>query len=217
MKNLIIIGAGGCGREVLQCAEDINEKMIANEGSKKWNIKGFLDDNLNALEGKTCSISIIGSIDGYTIVSDDVFVCAIGDSRLRQAIIEKMKSKGAIFTNIIHPSAIIASSCKIGSEQIIYPFVLISDNAVIGDGCIINMYSSIAHDSILGDYCTISAHCDITGECTLGQRVFMGTTSNIVPGCKIGSDVYICAGATVMTKVRNGLKVLGNPAKIVKF
>jgi len=211
MKNLVIIGAGGCGRELLQWAKDIND--IA----PRWNIKGFIDDNSNALEGKKCTAEVISGIDEYEICPDDEFVCGIGSSSARMTIVEKLKAKGAVFATLIHPTAVIADSCTIGEAAIIYPFALISDNAVLGDGCIINMYSSVAHDSTLGDYCTISAHCDITGMCTLGDRVYMGTTSQIVPGSKIGNDVYICAGAAVMSHVRDGRKVLGNPAKIVNF
>lgn len=211
MKNLIIIGAGGCGREVLQWAKDINKS------EKRWNIKGFIDDDLNALEGKICDISVLSKINEYCIGSDDEFVCCIGSSNVRKIIVEKMKSKGAVFTTVIHPNALISDSCRLGEGVIVYPFALISDNAVIGDNCIINMYSSVAHDSVLGEYCTISAHCDITGMCRMGNRVFMGTSSHVVPGSKIGDDVYICAGSTVMTKVRSNVKVLGNPAKIVKF
>lgn len=211
MKDLIIIGAGGCGREVLQWARDINEKEPC------WNIKGFLDDDRQALEGLKCSIPILGSVDDYSIKPEDIFVCCIGNSNVRKKIIDKMKAKGASFVTLIHPNAVIADTAYIGSGVIIYPFALISDNAVIGDGCIINMYSSVAHDSKLGEYCTISAHCDITGMCKLGDRVFMGTTSNIVPGTIIGNDVYICAGSTVMTKTRDGRKLLGNPAKMIQF
>lgn len=211
MKNLVIIGAGGCGREVLQWAKDINEEK------PRWNIKGFIDDNTGALEGKKCSVAVISGIDDYEICPDDEFVCCIGSSKVRKMIVEKLKAKGAEFVTLIHPNAVVADSCTIGEGVIIYPYALISDNAVLGDGCIVNMYSSIAHDSVLGEYCTISAHCDVTGMCTLGDRVFMGTTSHVVPGSRIGSDVYICAGSTVMTRVRDGMKVLGNPAKIVKF
>lgn len=211
MKNLIIIAAGGCGREVLQWAKDINKL------SPRWNIIGFLDDNPNALEGKECTISIISKVDDYQPDASDEFVCCIGNSEVRKLVIEKMKAKGASFVNIIHPNAVIADSCKLGNGVIIYPFALVSDNAVIGDGCIINMYSSIAHDSVLGEYCTISAHCDVTGMCRLGDRVFMGTTSQVVPGTKVGDDAYICAGSTVMTRVRPGVKMLGNPARLVKF
>lgn len=211
MKNLVIIGAGGCGREVLQWAKDINK--VEN----RWNIKGFLDDDINALDGKECNIMVLSKIDDYVIEQEDEFICCIGNSNIRKMVVEKLKARNAVFTVLIHPNAVIADNCTLGEGVIIYPYALISDNAIIGDGCIINMHSSVAHDSVLGEYCTISAHCDITGMCKLGNRVFMGSASHVIPGSKIGDDVYICAGSTVMTRVRNGMKVLGNPAKIVKF
>ncbi len=211
MKNLVIVGAGGCGREVLQWAKDINE------AEKRWNIKGFIDDDLNALNGKICSVTVLSGIDDYEISPDDEFVCCIGNSAVRKRITDKMKARGAVFTTIIHPNTVIADSCTLGEGVIVYPYALISDNVAIGDGCIVNMHSSVGHDSTLGRFCTVSAHCDITGMCTLGNNVFMGTTSHIVPGTTIGSDVYICAGSTVMARVRDGMKVLGSPAKIVKF
>lgn len=211
MKNLVIIAAGGCGREVFQWAKDVNEK------EKRWNIKGFIDDNINALDGLKCDVPVLETIDGYEIKPDDEFVCCIGNSKTRKQVIDKLKVKGAAFTSLIHPNAVIADSCTLGEGVIIYPFALISDNAIIGDGCIVNMHSSVAHDSVLGEYCTISAHCDITGMCKLGDRVFMGSASHVVPGAKIGDDVYICAGSTVMARVGDGNKVLGNPARIVKF
>ena len=211
MKNLLIIGAGGCGREVLQWAKDINEI------EKCWEIKGFLDDDVDALKEKICDVQVIAKVDDYVVTPDDEFVCCIGNSNIRKLVTEKLKAKGGRFVTLIHPNAIIADSCRLGEGVIVYPFALISDNAIIGDGCIINMHSSVAHDSVLGEYCTISAHCDITGMCKVGDRVFMGSTSHMVPGSRIGNDVYICAGSTVMARVRDGLKVLGNPAKIVKF
>lgn len=211
MKNLVIVGAGGCGREVLQWAKDINE--VEN----KWNIKGFIDDDLDALNGKKSTTVVLSKIDEYMIESEDEFICCIGNSAVRKKVMDRLRVKGAKFTILIHPSAVVAENSIIGEGTIIYPYAIISDNTIIGEGCIVNMYSSIAHDSELGEYCTISAHCDITGMCKLGERVFMGTTSNVVPGSRIGDDVYICAGSTVMSKVRNGMKVLGNPAKIVKI
>ena len=211
MKNLVIVGAGGCGREVLQWVREINNK------EQSWNIKGFLDDNLYALNGLNCNVPMLSTVDSYEIQKDDAFICCIGNSKIREMVVKKLKSKGAHFATIIHPSAVVADSCTLGEGCILYPFSLISDHAEIGDGCIINMYSSVAHDSKVGEFCTISAHCDVTGMCSLGERVFMGTTSNMVPGAKIGADAYICAGSTVMSRVRAGAKVMGIPAKIIKF
>ena len=196
MYNLLIIGAGGCGREVLQWAKDMNKVAPI------WNIKGFLDDNADALNGLRCDVTVIGSTDSYIPQPDDRFVCCIGSSAVRKIIIEKMETKGAVFANIIHPTAIVCESAVLGKATILYPYSIISDNAELGDGCIINMHSTIAHDSKLGEFCTISAHCDVTGMCRLGNRVFMGSGARTVPSAKVGNDVFICAGSTVMSKIK---------------
>lgn len=211
MKNLIIIAAGGCGREVLQWAKDINKI------SPKWKIKGFLDDDLTALDHVKCDVKILAKIDDYVIESDDEFVCCIGNSEVRKDVVKRLKAKGAKFANIIHPTAIRAESCQLGDGIILYPFSIISDNAVLGDGCIINMYSSVAHDAVLGEYCTISAHCDVTGMCKVGNNVFMGSGANMVPGVIVGNNVFICAGSTVMSNLKDGAKVLGIPARKMGF
>lgn len=210
-KNLIIIAAGGCGREVLQWAKDINEL------EDRWKIKGFIDDNLEALDELRCNVPILSTIDDYKLEPDDEFVCCIGNGKIRKIVVDKLKAKGASFATIIHPSAVVADTSILGEGVIVYPFSIISDNVVIGAHCIINSHTSIGHDSELGEYCTISAHCDVTGKCKLDNYVFMGTSSNMVPSTKIGDNVEICAGSTVIGRVRAGNKVLGNPAKIVKF
>lgn len=213
LKNLILVGAGGCGREVLQWAKDINKVQ------PMWNIKGFLNDPeyLDALDGLRCTHGIIGTIDGYEIQPEDEFICCIGEGAARRRIIKRILERGARLTNVIHPTAVICDSCLLGEGVIVYPYAVISDNARIGDGCIINMHSTIAHNAVLGEYCTISAHCDVTGRCTLGRNVFMGSCSNMVPGSRIGDDAFICAGSTVMGRIRPGEKVIGIPARRAAF
>lgn len=211
MNRLIIVGAGGCGREVLQWAKDVNDK------EKTWEIAGFLDDNENALEGVPCDVSVLGGVDTYKILPEDVFVCAIGNPKIKKLVTEKLKARGAKFTTLVHPTAVVADNALLDEGVILYPFSLVSDNAHVGAHSIVNMYSSVAHDSVLGEYCIISAHCDVTGACTLGDGVFMGTTSNMVPRTKIGNYAFICAGSTVMTRVKDGVKVMGNPARKMDF
>jgi len=211
MKNLLIIGAGGCGREVLQWVKDINAR------EPEWRIKGFLDENLHALDGRRCDCGILCTPSKYEVQPDDIFVCAIGNGRTRKRIIEDIESRNGRFTSLIHPTAAVADTAVLGKNIILYPYSFISDNAVVGDGCIINMYSSIAHDVIMGEYCTVSAHCNITGMCLVGDRVFMGSGARMVPGVSVGNDVFICAGSTVMSRVRDGAKVIGTPAKKAGF
>lgn len=211
MKNLLIIGAGGCGREVMQWAKDINQNKPT------WNIKGYLDDDKKALDGLRTEHKIIGTVNDYIPQVDDVFTCSIGNSEIRKRIIDTIENKGGEFISIIHPTAVVAETAELGKAEIIYPYVIISDNADIGDACIINMYSSVAHNSVLGNYCTISAHCDITGGCNVFENVFFGSGAKAVPGINIGAGAFVCAGSTVMSNIKPQIKVIGTPARKASF
>ena len=210
MKNLVIIGAGGCGREVLQWAKDINKN------SDRWNIKGFLDQP-NALGGTRCDYEVLGTDEEYEICKDDEFICAIGSFDIRRRVTDKFRRRGAQFTNIIHPTAIIGDTSRIGEDCIIYPYTTISDNVMIDDDCIINTHCSLGHDVSVGKNSIISAHCDLVGHTKVGNNVFFGTSAHTVWNVKIGDKAFICAGSTVMSNVRSGVKVMGNPAKKVDF
>ncbi len=85
MRRLLIMGAGGCGCEVLQWAKDINAI------EKKWDAFAFLDFDTEMLDGKNSDAKIIGNDDNYEIREDDDFICAVGSGSLRKKIIEHMK------------------------------------------------------------------------------------------------------------------------------
>lgn len=210
MKRLIIMAAGGCGREILQWALDMNEKV------PRWDFFGFLDYDEHILDGKNSVAAIIGNDDNYEICDNDEFICAVGNGTLREKIINKMEGRGAKFINLIHPTAIIARSVKLGGGVVVYPYSLITADTTIGKGCMINMNCSVAHDVEMGEYCTISPNCNITGMCRIGKHVFMGTGVQIIPAMKVEDGAYICAGSVVMTRVKEGTKVIGNPAKRIR-
>ena len=206
MKELIIVGAGGCGREVLQWVKDINQK------SKQWIIKGFIDDNLKALEKTDCSHQVIGTIKDWVPSSNEVFTCCLGSPVVKHTVVALLKGKGAVFTSIIHTSTVIADNAVIGEGAIIYPNAFISCNTTIGSFVTILM-SALGHDAVVGDYTTISAFCDITGYVNVGQGVFMGSHVTIIPNMVIGDGAYLGAGSVVVTPIKPNVKVMGNPAR----
>lgn len=210
MKDLIIVGAGGFGRELLQWVKDINKIQ------KTWKIKGFIDDNPNALDGYDCDYKIIGTIKDWIPSENEEFALAVAEPHLKEKIVSILKTKNAVFTAVIHPTAIISEFSKIGEGIIMYPNSGINVNTNIGNFVTL-LSSGIGHDSEIGDFCTISSYCDITGGVKLGKRVFIGSHSTIVPKRKIGDDVYISAGSTVMTNIKTGIRVMGNPAIKMDF
>ena len=211
MKRLIIIGAGGFGREVLGYAEDIRCNSDC-----KWTIGGFIDDNNKALDGYDVEYPIIGSIKDYVPKENDLFICAFGDSDRRLGIGRTFQNRGAVFTNLIHPSAIILKRTVIGTGAIISMNALIANDSICGDFLYMNFGSFIGHDNVIGDGCTLNSYCGTNGTCKLGSRVYMGVHSVIIPGKKVGNDVKICAGAIVFNNIKDGHTVYGNPARNLK-
>lgn len=207
LKKLIVVGAGGFGRETLQWA------LQSNENNLNWCIAGFIDDRLDALNGFSCPYPVLGKVIDWLPKPDERFVISIGSPKVKKLVSENLADKGAIFENIIHRSVILATTAKLGCGIILCPNVVVSDNANIDDHVLINIGSSVGHDAHVGSYSTISSFCDITGRVSLDESVFLGSSVCIIPGCKIGRDAYICAGSSVMNNISANKRVMGVPAK----
>lgn len=205
----MIIGAGGFGREVMSIAMDITRKNKPN-----WRLHGFLDDNMDALNGLyTMGYDVIDTISGHIVSDENIYVCAIADSLARERICKDFISKGAKFATLIHPSCKIGYTANFGNGLIMAQYSTISENVTVNDFVIINAYTGIGHDAVIGEYCTLSAHCDVTGHVTLGKRVFLGSSAVISPGVTICDNARVGAGSVVLRKVKPDTTVFGNPAK----
>lgn len=205
MKKLIIVGAGGFGRETLYLALEIN-KITPN-----WEILGFIDDNEKALDGIRCEYKIIGKISAWEPNENEVFAMGIASPKAKEIISEKLISKGAQFVSLIHPNAVIQPFTNIGVGCVIGGRSTIGDNATIGKFVHI-AGSMVGQDSVIGDYSTTTGFANIASA-KIGKRVFVGSHAVILNHLVVEDDAFICAGSIVLSKVRANTKVLGYPAK----
>jgi sugar O-acyltransferase (sialic acid O-acetyltransferase NeuD family) len=209
MKDLIIVGAGGFGRDVLYTIEAVNAVKT------EWNIKGFIDDNLNALDNVKCDYSIIGTISEWKPSDNEIFALAISTPVIKERVVSLLKDKGAAFATIIHPQAYIPSFVEIGEGSVLTAFTALGDNVKIGRFVHI-MASMIGQDTVVGDYTTTTAYANIaTG--IVGKRVFIGSHSVLLGHRTIGDDAFVCAGSIVYRNVKPNTKVFGNPAIKANF
>lgn len=211
MKDLYIVGAGGCGREVLQIVKDIHKA----EGLR-WNIMGFLDDTEAPLAGKACDYGVVGTIVDYVPKENDVLAMAIADPSAKRALSGMLLERGAVFENIIHPDADLKEFSSMGMGNVIYGGFSMSNNVRIGNFTTL-LSSLIGHDVQIGDYTTISALCNITGDVTIGEGVFIGGSCAVVPHAVIEDNAYVGIGSVVLRRVKAGKKVFGNPARVVNI
>lgn len=207
MYKIIIIGAGGFGREVYQWAKDSFDPEL-------YRIKGFLSPNKDDLIGFNINSPILGHEDNYQIENNDRFICAVGNIDLRKKIVEKLKSRNALFVSLIHPSAIVADTALIGEGVILCPFTLVSDHAVIGDFTMMNFYSSCGHDSKVGSFSVLSPYATVNGFVTLKNEVFLGTHSTVVANKTVGYQSKVNANSVAMSNVPDYSFVFGVPGKV---
>lgn len=209
MKDLYIVGAGGCGREVLQVIKDIHSIQ-----GPRWNIVGFLDDTENPLAGKECDYGVVGRIVDYVPKENDVLAMAVADPKGKRKLAKMLLARGAVFENIIHPYAYLGSFNSIGMGNTIYGGFVMSTNVRVGNFTTM-LGSSMGHDVQIGDFTTISAFCNITGRVQIGKGVYIGGSCAIAPGTVIEDNAYIGMGSVVLRRVKAGKKVFGNPARVL--
>ncbi len=210
MPDIVIVGAGGFGREVLHWAHALLE-------SDDYRFKGFIDDNLEGIQFPEDGLNILGTIHSgqnqYHITGSERFVYAIGNIDNKRSIITSLKQRGARFLTLIHPTAVVAASAKLGEGVVVCPFALIGPQAQIADFAMLNCYASCAHDARIGKYAILSPYATINGFVELADEVFLGTHATVVARLKIGYRTKINANSVAMTHVPPRSVVVGVPGK----
>lgn len=213
MKELIIIGAGGNGREIAWIAKR------RNRISRTWKSISFVDNNNLLVNTRIENIPVIGnieyllSIDKYTDV-----ICSIANPKIRKMLISQVSSNSKInFPMLIDPTATIAESVKIMEGVVIGINTVISLNSRIERFTLINTGCTLGHDFTSGEYVSIYPGVNIAGHVTLEKNVQVGSGSQILQGLIINSDSFIGAGAVVVKNITSSGIYIGIPArKLIK-
>lgn len=172
MQNLIIIGAGGLGREVHDLAIDTGAYVV----------RGFVDANPAANPGVA---PVLGTPEAYEIQPGDTFICAIGNPEVRRKVVRAMKARGDRFATLIHPTAIISPSAIVEEGCIIKPYVTIGSRAHIGEHTVLQPHCTIEHDVQVACYCLIGANSTLQGGCKIG------TLYNLAPCTRVSYKSYM--------------------------
>lgn len=206
MKNLIIIGAGGMGRTVYDSA-------LGSIGYKTdFVIKGFIDDNLSALDDFDNYPPILGTIKEYVPEEGDVFVSSIGGA-FRKPCMEEIIRRGGTFYQLIHTTARINTNAKLGKGNFIGAYTVIGNDATVGDYNMIQSYTVIGHDAIVGNWNRIDTHVTCVGGIVIEDETNIHTGAVINHNVRIGTGAHVGALSFVILKVKPGTTVCGNPAK----
>lgn len=205
-KTLIIIGAGGHGRVVADCAQSLGCYTNIN----------FLDDCFTERKHNH-SWSIVGPIADWPKYQDNAdFIVAFGNNALRASLLQQLIAAQANVTTLIHPSAAVSKHATIARGVVIFANAVINIGARIDEGCIINTGATIDHDCHIHAYCHISPGVNIAGGVEIGQYSWLGIGSTIIEYIALAQNTQTGAGAVVTQPTKSNTLYVGIPARPVR-
>jgi sugar O-acyltransferase (sialic acid O-acetyltransferase NeuD family) len=213
MQDIVIVGAGGFGREVKFIVDRINQKK------QIYNLLGFYDDDKN-LPSVINGVPFLGDLEKLISRKDNIsVVLGIGDPNVKIKIVERLITNSHLsFPNIIDPIAIIGNdNVALGKGNVICAGVIITCDIKIGDFITLNLSCTVGHDTVINDFASFMPSVNISGEVVIEKGVYVGTGAKIINLLSIGEHTVVGAGAVVAKSLPARCTAVGIPAKPIKY
>lgn len=203
VRRILIVGAGGFGREVLLWASDAWPDHAAE-------IAGFL----SADPALPVPLPILGDPAAFLPAPGDGLLLAIGIPHVRRRVAEALLARDAKFLTLVHPTAVVAPSAAIGLGSILCPYSIASDAARLGRFTLMNYHSSLGHDASAGDFSVLSPYAALGGGATIADDVFLGLHASLGPGKRIGPRSKVSANSAALADAPADSLVFGVPGRV---
>lgn len=177
MEKLLLVGAGGLGRVIL---EHVSSKYDC----------AFLDDgDVKTVNG----VDVIGATADMASFFPEYkqLLVTIGNNALRERLYKKAGTIGFSFPNIIVSSAYISPHATLGTGVIVLNNAVVQNNAKIGSGTILNPGVEAHHDSTIGSYCLIYTNSVVRSLTHVGDRVWIGSTATVATYASVPDDAIV--------------------------
>jgi UDP-perosamine 4-acetyltransferase len=205
-EPVVIIGSGGHAKVVIELIRAEGKYQIA--GCTGLADRGFVLDNVPILGTDRVLSAVLASGVKKAFI-------AIGDNRLRVALLAHAQEIGFELINAVSPNAVISPSATLGKGIAIMAGAVINASAHVGDGAIINTNATVDHDCFLGNGTHICPGSTLAGKVKIGDEAFLGTGTCVVPGVRIGNRAIIGAGSVVIRDIPDDVMAIGVPARNV--
>lgn len=206
MTAVVIVGAGGHGREVLQA--------LREEGQVEF--LGFFDDN-QPDPGllRRVGAEWLGPVERLNDLPAGVqYLIGIGGGRSRCAIDTQAGARQAY--TLVHPMTSVGSDVELAPGVVVFPFATVTTNIRLGRHTHVGRGAAVGHDSTLENYVSVYPLAAVSGNVHLEAGVTVGTTASIRQGVRVGAHTTVGSGAAVVRDLPGGIVAVGVPAWVKK-
>lgn len=207
IERVFVYGAGGHGKVVA----DI---LLARKDPR---FAGFIDDRPELQGSTVLGFAVCG--DGHWLQNEAsrqrvAVALGIGDNFSRQRVAQACLAWGAELLTVVHPTAAISASARLGPGAVVMAQAAINPEAKIGGGGIVNTGASVDHDAEVGEFAHVGPKAAMGGASRLGMLSFLGIGAVIIHCAAVGAHSIVGAGAVVVRDIPDGVVAIGVPARI---
>lgn len=211
-RPLLLIGAGGLGRETAEVVRAINAVRPTFE------VIGFLDDDRRLTGTDRDGTPVVGTIDDLDrFAGAHVVLTTAGthDLRSRHRIATRLSLPADAYESIVHPAAVLANGTELGAGCIVLASAVTTSSIHVGRHVVVMPAAVFSHDDVIEDFVTVGAGVHIGGGVTIREGAYVGLGALVREHITIGRWSIVAMGAVVLKDVPDGEIHAGVPAKCI--
>ncbi len=200
---IVVVGAGGDGRDCLDVIEAVNRQR-----PDTFDFLGFLDDDAPDLFDRP-GARIIGPI-GELNDTGATYVVGVGHPEMRAEVDHAARPEPA---TLVHPQASVEADVVLGPGTVLMAGARLTSHIRTGRHVRVDHNATVSHDAVLGDYVTVRPGANVSRNVVLEDGVTLGAGSVVIQDRRVGRGSTVGAGAVVVRDVPPGTTVAGVPAE----
>jgi sugar O-acyltransferase (sialic acid O-acetyltransferase NeuD family) len=210
VRELLLVGSGGFGRETAEVVGAINRL------APTWKLLGFLDDDPGRAGAVVDGVPVLGAVDAVERYPDaQLVVCTghPGDYSSRRRIVARLGLDPGRYATLVHPAAVLPAAAEVGPGSVLLAGVVATAAVRVGAHVAVMPGTVLTHDDVIGPYATLAAGVRLAGRVRVGEGAYLGAGALVRENLTVGAWALVGMGAVVLEDVPAGEVWAGVPAR----